>query len=191
MVQWYYQWPAGRQEGPVSADELRKLADVGTVTPDTPVRRRDDVEWTPARQVKGLFNEPHVAEPSGRASLTLMQKVRGLLAKLVPKMRHGPSKPGAGSSLPPSLPGQRNRILIPALLSVLIAVASLSVVVQVCILHRLSSIPTLDVNVENPTLDVNVENSELDVNVENSELDVRMRDHWIIEADPIPVTIVK
>jgi len=51
--------------------------------------------------------------------------------------------------------------------------------------------PTLDVNVKNSTLDVKVENSELDVNVQNTELDVRMRDHWIVEGDPIPVTIVK
>lgn len=104
------------------------------------------------------------------------------------------------------------RRLVPVLLSVLIAVASLSMILQVCILktlagiasnpmlsvgsakstdrgkHRLASIP---VTITNPEVDVNVQNYELNVNVQNTELDVRMRDHWILEGDPIPVTIVR
>jgi len=205
MVQWYYQGPAGEQLGPVSADELRKLAGAGHVVPDTLVRRGDDVEWASARRVKGLFTKPHVAEPSGRVLPTLAHRVKRLLTKLVPKMRHGPRKPETGLPLPPPLPGRPGRILVPVLLSVLIAVASLSAVLQACILQRLSSVPVtiknreldvnvknyeLGVNVRNSTLDVNVENSTLDVNVENDRLDVNLWDHWILEGDPIPVRIV-
>jgi hypothetical protein len=38
---------------------------------------------------------------------------------------------------------------------------------------------------------VNVKNDELGVNVKNDELEVKLQNHYIIEADPIPVTIVK
>jgi hypothetical protein len=202
MVQWYYKGPIGNQVGPVSADELRQLAEAGHIVPDTLVRREADAEWAPARMVRGLFAIPHVPEPSGRASPTFMQKVKGLFAKRLLKMRHGPGDPGTDPPplppSPPSLPGQGNRMLIPALLSVLIAIASVSVVVQLRILDRLSSVPVtitngeldvnvknyelgvnvtndeLDVNVKNEPLDVNVENSTLDVNVENTELDVNV-----------------
>ena len=102
-------------------------------------------------------------------------------------------------------------MLIPALLSVLIALASVSVILQVRILTSLTDIASnpmlrvgsttatdhdimwresIPVTITNGTLDVNVENSEFDVNVQN-EPDVNMRDHYIIENDPIPVKVVK
>ena len=75
--------------GPVSYVELRWRAATGEIEPDTLVRRGDDVEWAPARRVKGLFNEPHVAKLPGRALPTFVQQVKGLLTKLVPKVRRG------------------------------------------------------------------------------------------------------
>ncbi len=198
MVQWHYQRPAGKQVGPVSADELRKLADVGTITPETLVRRDNDTQWIPARRVKGLLDERTIAN----AEPAFASPGKGLFSRLVSKMRRGPSRPGMGPPRPPSLPRRRKRMLLPVLLSVLIAIAALSVVLQVCILATLSgiaskpvlsvgsaqstdwhkhlraSIPVtitdfdLNVNVQN-TPDVNVQNTP-DVNVQNT-LDVNVQ----------------
>lgn len=208
MAEWYYQGPAGKRMGPVSADELRKLAAAGRIRPDDLVWHEGLTEWAAARGVKGLFNEPHVAKPSDRAlptflqrmKPTFLQRMKGLLTKLAPKSGIGQAK--------------RQRILVSVMLSVLVAVASLSVVLQVCILrtltgiasnpmlsvgsakstargkHRLWSIPVritnhqLGVDVQNYRLDVNVENTELDVNVTNRELDVNVEN-----THPIPVRI--
>lgn len=52
--QWFYQ-VMGEQNGPVSSEELRNLAQRGTVTPNTPVRKAPDGVWVPAERVNGLF----------------------------------------------------------------------------------------------------------------------------------------
>ena len=55
-AEWFYQ-VKGRQSGPVEPAELRRLADTGIVTPDTPVRKVADGRWVRAEQVQGLFRQ--------------------------------------------------------------------------------------------------------------------------------------
>ena len=57
-IEWFFQ-VAGETRGPVSAQELRALAEAGTITPDTRVKRGGDRKWVSARRVEGLF------EPGG------------------------------------------------------------------------------------------------------------------------------
>lgn len=53
-VQWYYKM-AGKEIGPFTSAELKQLADEKRITPNDPVRRDTDKEWTLAKNVKGLF----------------------------------------------------------------------------------------------------------------------------------------
>lgn len=53
-VQWYYKM-AGKEIGPFTSGELKQLADEKRITPNDPVRRETDTEWTLAKNVKGLF----------------------------------------------------------------------------------------------------------------------------------------
>ncbi|MDO4857604.1 MAG: DUF4339 domain-containing protein [Thermoguttaceae bacterium] len=53
-VQWYYKM-AGKEIGPFTSQELKQLADEKRITPNDPVRRDTDKEWTLAKNVKGLF----------------------------------------------------------------------------------------------------------------------------------------
>ena len=57
---WYYQ-VMGSPVGPISGSELRKLANNGTVSIDTLVRR-DDSDWVSAFNVKGLFEPKTTSE---------------------------------------------------------------------------------------------------------------------------------
>ena len=61
--QWFYE-VAGKQVGPVSSAELLALAQRGTVTYDTPVRKGLDGNWVLAKRVRGLFPEPNATSPS-------------------------------------------------------------------------------------------------------------------------------
>jgi len=58
-IEWFYQ-VAGESRGPVSAQELRALAEAGTITPDTRVKRGSDRKWVSARRVDGLFDPGRV-----------------------------------------------------------------------------------------------------------------------------------
>jgi len=51
---WYYA-REGEQAGPVSATELKRLASSGRLHPEDLIWQEGMKEWTPARQVKGLF----------------------------------------------------------------------------------------------------------------------------------------
>lgn len=53
-MQWFYK-ASGTEVGPISGNELRNLADCGTVTRDTQVRNAPDGNWVAAERVKGLF----------------------------------------------------------------------------------------------------------------------------------------
>jgi len=55
-VEWYYAQD-DKQIGPVSASEMKRLADAGILKPDDLVWREGMGEWIPASNVKGLFDE--------------------------------------------------------------------------------------------------------------------------------------
>jgi uncharacterized Zn finger protein (UPF0148 family) len=56
--QWFYEL-MGERIGPVSSAELVALAQRGTVTHDTSVRKGADGNWVPAKRVRGLFCVPN------------------------------------------------------------------------------------------------------------------------------------
>jgi hypothetical protein len=59
-TEWYYAHD-GQQAGPVSAVELKQLADAGRLRPDDLVWQEGMKDWTPARKVKGLFEAKQAA----------------------------------------------------------------------------------------------------------------------------------
>jgi len=63
-VEWFYA-KDNKQLGPVSAAELKQLADAGTLRPDDLVWREGMDDWQPARKIKGLFEEAAPPPPSG------------------------------------------------------------------------------------------------------------------------------
>jgi len=56
-VQWYYA-RNDQQYGPVTASELRQLADAGRLTPDDLLWREGMDAWTTAINLRGLFDPP-------------------------------------------------------------------------------------------------------------------------------------
>jgi len=60
--QWFYQ-VMGKQIGPISAADLRNLAQGGTIAGDTLVRKAPDGAWVLAERVQGLFSTSNVKTP--------------------------------------------------------------------------------------------------------------------------------
>lgn len=56
-TQWYYKID-DEKHGPVSSQQLKKLAMAGKLSPSDPVRRTTDRRWVFASKVHGLFDEP-------------------------------------------------------------------------------------------------------------------------------------
>ncbi|QJW94756.1 GYF domain-containing protein [Frigoriglobus tundricola] len=56
-TQWFYRTPAGKEEGPVSKQQLQSLADVGLIGPTTEIKKRPDGRWVAANKVQGLLDE--------------------------------------------------------------------------------------------------------------------------------------
>jgi hypothetical protein len=68
MSRWYYT-PDNRQRlGPVTSEELRRLALSGVIRPECMVTREGSGKWTPAAKFKGLFPE---AAPSLPGTVTV------------------------------------------------------------------------------------------------------------------------
>lgn len=210
MTEWHYQDLSGKQIGPVTADELRQLAEAKSITSETLIRRGDIAEWVSAKRVKGLFDETNKVE-SNHLFSPIVQRLRSWGSRFTLKANRDTSKtetfPASHSQ-----PGKLTKILVNFLLFILICTSLLSVVLQMRILKTIEGIasnPILNVEPEKSNahrkqyplaipvtitdrrLDVEVQNYELDVNVKNRELDVNVKNHWIISADPIPVEIVR
>ena len=62
--QWYVK-VRDRVHGPFSSKQLKQLAALGKISPDTLVRLGDDGNWLPAAKVKGLFVEMKSPVPAG------------------------------------------------------------------------------------------------------------------------------
>jgi len=63
-AEWYY-GKENKQHGPVSAAELKRLAQQGQLRPSDLVWREGMDEWTPASKVRGLFEDAAPAPPAG------------------------------------------------------------------------------------------------------------------------------
>ncbi len=64
--EWYYSVDGDRQ-GPVSAADLKKLADAGTLKPADLVWKDGMTDWAPAKSVKGLFGAGSAGGSGGPA----------------------------------------------------------------------------------------------------------------------------
>ena len=67
MVEDWYCEIAGREVGPLTAQQLRAMAVKGQILPSDCIRPASQTQWMLARQVRGLFPDPTEAAPSGRA----------------------------------------------------------------------------------------------------------------------------
>jgi hypothetical protein len=61
--QWYYA-QNGQQQGPVSAEVFRRLAETGQLQPTDLVWKEGMANWAPARTVAGVFPEPPTVVPA-------------------------------------------------------------------------------------------------------------------------------
>lgn len=68
-AQWYVQFSEG-EEGPMTSQNLRDLAEAGKIHPDTPIRKEGMAKAVPASKVRGLLQHPpqtHIIESRTRA----------------------------------------------------------------------------------------------------------------------------
>lgn len=62
MAEWYYV-REGKQQGPVSFESLRDLAQQGSLRPQQLVWNTGMKDWTPAAEVEGIFSRPIPQQP--------------------------------------------------------------------------------------------------------------------------------
>ncbi len=79
--QWYVQH-GGKQHGPISSAQLKKLAAEGKISPSTNVRLGADAKWVPAGRVQGLF----AAQPSAAAVAPPVEPLRAVPTPPPPPM---------------------------------------------------------------------------------------------------------
>ncbi len=78
-TQWFYT-EDGKQQGPISSNELKSRAANGTMTPDELVWKEGMSEWVPARRIKGLFTaatasaSPPPLPPMMDGEVSMLQK---------------------------------------------------------------------------------------------------------------------
>ncbi len=107
----------GREMGPLSFRELAEMVRAGTLTQEDPVRRKEAHEWTPAREVIGLFRA---------AERPPAEEVAPPEAK--PSPAPAPAKPKRAIRRPRKLPPVARRALITAACAlILVALAATAV----------------------------------------------------------------
>jgi type IV pilus assembly protein PilA len=92
-VQWYYA-RNDQQFGPVSAAELKQLADGGNLSPDDLLWREGMDAWTTAINLRGLFGDDPSGKTVAAGQLTTVQTVSAQPTS---------TQPLAPASAPPSL----------------------------------------------------------------------------------------
>lgn len=75
-TEWYVQI-AGKTYGPLSSASLKKAAEEGKITPETPVGKDRSGDWFPAKKIQGLFTPKRTAAPG-----TLTKEVQPLAAQV-------------------------------------------------------------------------------------------------------------
>ena len=89
-TEWYYAHD-GQQAGPVSALELKQLADAGKLTPDDLVWQEGVKDWIPARKVKGLFDTKQLASAPSVAAPPVVATPVAVAASLAKSTDRPPS----------------------------------------------------------------------------------------------------
>lgn len=104
--EWYYA-RGSQQYGPVSANQLKALAESGVLGPDDLVWRAGMSDWVAARRIKGLFEGPSGASVSSGAAKSIgpgSASAAGSGARAsqaaAPPPGSGPAEAAAASSLP-------------------------------------------------------------------------------------------
>ncbi|MDO4574814.1 MAG: DUF4339 domain-containing protein [Planctomycetia bacterium] len=108
-VQWFYK--VGSQEiGPLTAQQLKQLADENRIARTDPVRRENDTQWVSAGSVKGLFPPKPAAEiptgvavPAGKPVVPVVSVVEPGKAEGIP-VNIQVGKPSKKLDLPPVVP---------------------------------------------------------------------------------------
>src|SRR5262249_30488797 len=94
---WIYQ-REGKEIGPVTSGDLRRIVAAGALGPDDLVRRVDRMRWITAKEIKGLFDEKRLEK--ARAAPR-----RAALAKR--KRRRRAMRRAAGAATPPPVDTER------------------------------------------------------------------------------------
>ena len=97
-VEWFCQ-VSGEQLGPLSARQLKTMAQRGQLTPDSQVRQGSNGKWVPAGRVKGLFSSPDSSEAWSDSSEVPMaqpaaQSAAAPTAKRAPRAPANSKRPG-------------------------------------------------------------------------------------------------
>jgi len=90
-VEWFYARD-NRQQGPVSALELKQLAQTGQLKPDDLVWREGMGDWLPAGKVKGLFEEDGAKGPAKGPALSGAGATFEASAAAFERSREGPPR---------------------------------------------------------------------------------------------------
>jgi len=98
MAEWYYKI-AEQVVGPLSADQLKALADGGRLAPGDPIAKSPDGPWVAASRVKGLFEVAAVDDEPAEAPTP-----SGTAAEQVPPAASPEISPGQASSKEPPVP---------------------------------------------------------------------------------------
>jgi hypothetical protein len=93
-IQWFVQH-GGKQYGPLTSANLKKLADEGKIVPTTSVRSGIEGAWVPASRVQGLFATAPAPAAAKPASPT---------AKPAPALRKAVTQPPVDLGAPPLAP---------------------------------------------------------------------------------------
>ncbi len=93
-IQWFVQH-GGKQYGPLTSANLKKLADEGKIVPTTSVRSGAEGAWVPASRVQGLFST---------APAPASAKTAPTAAKAAPAPRKAVTQPPVDLGAPPLAP---------------------------------------------------------------------------------------
>lgn len=102
MAQQWYCRISGKQYGPLSGQQLKKLATTGKLKPEDGVRRESDEKWAPAGKVKGLFSEKPAAQATAEKPQAKSAAASTSSAKPASKPAKSAAKPASGGKKKPS-----------------------------------------------------------------------------------------
>lgn len=79
---WFYS-SNGQQHGPISAAQLKQLADSGHLMPDDFVCQEGSEQWVVASKVKGLFAAPQTAQPISNEPVEALPQIQINVGKAI------------------------------------------------------------------------------------------------------------
>ena len=147
--QWFYQ-VMGEQVGPVSSSDLRNLAQHGTLSADTLVRKAPSSDWVLAERVQGLLSTPTATTPHPPVTVPA-EKRPSAKAPLAGTAGSQPNKQPATSERDNSEANPTTKRFSPVLIATAV-LGSLALVVLVAILITAHKSPTVDAMQTEPSV---------------------------------------